>query len=361
MNSKERIKAILNFEEPDKIGMHDTFWLETIKRWKKEGLPTDVPEPEEGGDYKWLGPNYFNMDFKFVEIDVSPRFERKVLEKEPNSDVIIDEWGCKRKRWIGKDGAPQVLEAFVKTKEDWENVEGRLTPDINRFVDPTYDKLKELRDSDKFIALFIFDPWEWGWRIRGFVELLRDFFKNPQFVREMYEALARFQIELIKIAVDEGVIDGLWMWGDAGYTSGPFVSPKKYEELITPIHKRFCDLAKKHDLPVIIHSDGDIRTLIPLLIKAGITCFQAIEADILDIGELKEEYGDKLVFMGGVDVRELSKGPDVAREEIIKKIKKAAYGGGFIYHSDHSVPPSVSFEAYKAALKAIERYGRYKP
>lgn len=363
MNSKERIKAILSFEEPDRVGMHDEFWLETIRRWKKEGgLPPDAPEPQEGCDYKYIAPNYFNMDMAFVEIDPSPRFERKVIGREGNSTIILDEWGQKRRSWMDvKDGAPQVIDNLIKTEEDWEKIEDRFQPTLDRIVDPPYDKLKELRKSDKFIALLIYNPWEWGWRILGFTNLIRNIYRNPRLVKRMFDTLVEFQSELMKIVIDEGVVDGIWMWGDAAYNSGPFIPPKKYEEFITPAHKSFCTIAKKRDLPVIFHTDGDVSLLIPQFIDAGITCLNPIESDILDIAQLKEKYGDKLAFCGGIDVRKLSEGPERARRETVEKIKKAAYGGGFIYHSDHSVPPSVSFEAYTASLKAVKRYGRYKP
>ena len=34
-------------------------------------------------------------------------------------------------------------------------------------------------------------------------------------------------------------------------------------------------------------------------------------------------------------------------------------GGGYIYHSDHSVPNNVSLESYQYALELVRRYGRY--
>jgi uroporphyrinogen decarboxylase len=302
------------------------------------------------------------MDMAFIEIDPSPKFERKIIGREKDSTIVVDEWGQRRRSWMdAKDGAPQVLDNLIKTEEDWKKIEDRFQPTLERIVDPPYDRLKELKNSEKFIALLIFNPWEWGWRILGFTNLIKNIYRNPQLVKRMFDKLVKFQSELMKIVIDEGVVDGIWMWGDSAYNSGPFIPPKKYNEFITPVHKSFCDLAKKYDMPVILHTDGDIRLLIPQFIEAGITCLNPIEADILDIAQLKEEYGDKLAFCGGIDVRKLSEGPEQARRETIEKIRKAAYGGGFIYHSDHSVPPSVSFESYKASLKAVEKYGRYKP
>ncbi len=63
--------------------------------------------------------------------------------------------------------------------------------------------------------------------------------------------------------------------------------------------------------------------------------------------------------MGNIDVRELSKTKKHIDEEIKKKIPVAKVGGGYIYHSDHSVPPKVSLEEYKRVLRLVRRYGKY--
>lgn len=57
MTSKERIYKILNFQTPDRIGIHDTFHDSTIEGWRRDGLPTNL-SPED----------YFNFDFEVFDI-----------------------------------------------------------------------------------------------------------------------------------------------------------------------------------------------------------------------------------------------------------------------------------------------------
>ena len=80
----------------------------------------------------------------------------------------------------------------------------------------------------------------------------------------------------------------------------------------------------------------------------------------MDLIELKKTYGDVLAFMGGIDVRKMAADdPREIEEEIRTKITFAKKGGGYIYHSDHSVPDNVSFERYKYVIELVRRYGRY--
>ena len=42
-----------------------------------------------------------------------------------------------------------------------------------------------------------------------------------------------------------------------------------------------------------------------------------------------------------------------ARAIIQDKVRVASEGGGYVYHSDHSVPPSVSLERYEKLLQWV--------
>jgi uroporphyrinogen decarboxylase len=76
--------------------------------------------------------------------------------------------------------------------------------------------------------------------------------------------------------------------------------------------------------------------------------------------ELKKQYGDVLSFMGGIDVRMMaSPDPDDIVREISAKLPAVKSGGGYIYHSDHSVPDNVSFEQYCRVMQLVDEYGKF--
>jgi uroporphyrinogen decarboxylase len=103
-----------------------------------------------------------------------------------------------------------------------------------------------------------------------------------------------------------------------------------------------------------------VRKVIPLLIEAGMTCLQPLEVKAnMDLLELKREYGDRLAFMGGIDFEVIARGEAAMVEEIRTKVGLGKDGGGYIYHSDHSVPPKVSLEQYRRVLELAREYGRY--
>ena len=98
-----------------------------------------------------------------------------------------------------------------------------------------------------------------------------------------------------------------------------------------------------------------------MLIEAGFTCLQPLEVKAgMDIVELKQRYGDHLAFMGGIDVRVMANpDPKAIEKEVRTKLPVAKQRGGYIYHSDHSVPSNVSFEQYCRVLELVRQYGSY--
>jgi uroporphyrinogen decarboxylase len=102
-----------------------------------------------------------------------------------------------------------------------------------------------------------------------------------------------------------------------------------------------------------------VKELIPYLIDAGFDCLQPLEVKAgMDLLELKPEYGDKISFMGGIDVRKMTD-PVAIEEEISRKFEVAKKGGGYIYHSDHSIPKNISFEDYNRVISLVKKYGKY--
>ena len=118
---------------------------------------------------------------------------------------------------------------------------------------------------------------------------------------------------------------------------------------------------KKEGMPILLHSCGCMEELIPDLIEIGLECLQPLEVKAkMDLIELKRKYGDSLTFMGGIDVRAMADpDPQVIEKEISTKIPIAKEGGGYIYHSDHSVSNNVSFQQYCRVIDLVHKYGTY--
>lgn len=352
MTPRERVLKALRREQPDRVPIHDGLWSETVRRWGREGMPGEIP-PED----------YFGYEIVGIGFDASPMFEVKTLYKDSEVIVQTTPYGGLRKNFRTYASTPEIIDWAVKSKEDWLRIKERLRPDYTR-VDwvSLRQRYQQARSEDKCIVLSAAVGYD---LLQSYVkseELLVIMHDDPDWFRDMVQTHAQLVLEMARMIFDSGYpCDAAFLFNDMGYRNGPLFSPKMYRECILESDKLLCDFFHSRGMPVIYHTDGDVRLLIPVLIEAGIDCLQPLEAKAnMDVRDLKRQYGDRLAFMGNIDTRKMADpDPTVIEEEIRSKFEVAMQGGGYIYHSDHSVPPSVSFAQYCRTIDLVRKYGHY--
>jgi uroporphyrinogen decarboxylase len=112
---------------------------------------------------------------------------------------------------------------------------------------------------------------------------------------------------------------------------------------------------------VVFHSDGDIRMILPSLISEGVNAIQPLDALAgMDVLELKEQFGDRLAFMGNVPNKSvLPRGTPGDIAACVREKLMAGMGGGYILDSSHSIAGDVPPSNFEAMLEAGRKYGRY--
>jgi uroporphyrinogen decarboxylase len=146
-----------------------------------------------------------------------------------------------------------------------------------------------------------------------------------------------------------------------GFKERPFMSPAMYKEIIQPGHKLTFDYAHSKGIPVLVHSCGFVEPLVPGLIEAGMDCLQVIEVKAgMDLLRLYRNFGEKLSFMGGIDVRVLySNDRKLIDKELMTKIPVVKGNFGYCLHSDHSIPNTVEYDTYKYFVDKGLELGSY--
>ncbi len=351
MTSQERIETIFSGGIPDRVGIFDSAWGTTLERWHREGLPEGIAPLDH------LGVN----DIVRMGADDSLRFPIQALEETADHKIYVDANGVTRKDLQSKGGGwtPHWLDFTIKDRETWEEHRGRLVYDDDRIpkhAKAVYDKARKEGKYVMYSGHACFHPiWHWIGQVNELFWMV----EQPDLVRDMFDAFAQLVIDIYEGFKAKGFqFDGVFMADDLGYRNATLISPTMYRELVLPVHQRICDHMAEDGLAVTLHSDGDIRELIPMFIEAGFRGLHPLEAKAnVDVRDMKGRYGDQLVMLGGIDVRELSTTKEAIEEEIRSKITVAKQGGGYIYHSDHSVPDDVSFENYRYVIKMVKRYG----
>ena len=113
---------------------------------------------------------------------------------------------------------------------------------------------------------------------------------------------------------------------------------------------------------MIVHSCGMVEKLVPGLIEAGMDCLQVIEVKAgMDLLKLYKEYGERISFMGGIDVRVLyTNDRRQIDAELEAKIPIVMGNNGYALHSDHSIPNTVHYEIYRYFIERGLELGTYR-
>jgi uroporphyrinogen decarboxylase len=353
VTSRERISKLLNHETPDRIGIYDHYWWEAIERWRREGLPESV-EP----------PDYFEMDIAEIGFDSSFQFPEKVIFEDQGFKVVQTSWGYTERTFKDHQTTPQFLEFACKTRQEWfGKYRDLMMPSESRLGDirEKLSQLERFRERGKYVCLSQLESFEAAWRMIGMDNLLMSMAADPEWINDVFMTYTDMLIGTAEMFFEKiGKPNGFWAWGDIGYRNAMLFSPKMYRELLMPAHAKLFGFAHRNGLKVIYHGCGNQTESLPLLIESGIDCIQPLEVKAgNDLPAFKKEYGDKISFMGGIDVRKLGGTWEECEEELKTKISVAKTGGGYIYHSDHSVIPQVSWERYRKIIDLAADLGKY--
>jgi uroporphyrinogen decarboxylase len=295
--------------------------------------------------------------------DLSMRIPSETVEETDAYTIMIGGDGQTIKNWKHATSTPEYIDFMVKTRADWEEHKHRLEWDSSR-VDLEAAKKAQAEAETQghwfyFSGVFGYD------RLQGLIgsqRLLMTLAEDPAWAQDMFDTVAGLVCAALEEMVGLGLqFDGCFVYDDMGYRNATLFSPAMFRRYEFPNHQRVYGCAAAHGLPCILHSCGNVNALVPGLIEAGLTCLQPLEVKAqMNLVQLKRDYGEKLAFMGGIDARKMAHpDPAVIEEEIATKLSAAKVGGGYIYHSDHSIPDNVSFPQFVHVMELVKKYGAY--
>ena len=165
--------------------------------------------------------------------------------------------------------------------------------------------------------------------------------------------------ELIRIGAEI-----IWCGDDFGMQHGMIMDPETWRSWFKPrIQFMFESFRKINpEIKIAWHSCGSILPIIPDFIDLGLDILNPIQplAKGMDPEFLKQEYGQDLVFFGGIDVQELLPfgNPEQIITEITHRIDILGTGGGYIAAPAHNIQPDTPVENVFAMYDAILNFGQ---
>ncbi len=417
MTSRERLRAALNHQQPDKVpvdlgstsvtGMHVLAVAKLRQALGLEDIPVRIHEVFQqlgyidndlqeaiGGDVVGVTAytDFFGnrlADFKpypnswGIKTTIPGGF---IWEDRPDGSRITYPHGdtsAKPTAEILKDGyfynvlrrGSASCDEERNGREDFKEDFQVLTDEQARHYEKTAD---ELYRNTQFGLIGLLGPAGFGdvamvpggqlsapQGVRDIEEWMMAHYTNPDYIHEVFEyqtEVALENLEIYRQAVGDK-IEVIYMGGtDFGTQNAPMISLDCYREFYKPYWKRVNDWVHKNtNWKTFYHSCGAVATFIDDFIDAGLDVLNPVQCSAvgMDAQTLKDKYGDRIVFWGGgIDTQKvLPYGtPDEVREMVKERIDIFSKNGGYVFNTIHNVQGNVPIENIVSMYKAVKDF-----
>lgn len=315
--------------------------------WRAQGATEDEISLRAFG---WDGVKRANVPFFFgPKTGIEPR----VLEDNDRETVSIDAMG--RKMRLSKKCATIALPFSypVETPGDWEKCRAWYAFDEDRLNTEKLKTLRKQRDEGALVILAMPGGFDEPRCLMGEENLCYAYYDEPEMIQDMMETFGNLMKKGLERILNEINVDVLTVHEDMAGISGPMIGPKLVEEFVAPYYRSVWNLAKQGGARVFSQdSDGNITSVIDAFLDAGVNCMYPAEPKAgMDIKKLREKYGNRLAFKGGIDKFALRGTKADIDRELEYKLSGNLLGGGTVFGLDHRIPNGVPIENYRYYVK----------
>ena len=382
MTSRERVLTAINHEQPDRVplivGVNNATG---IKMKPYQGIKNIAGiEAPDNYMYEWPELGTAEIDEQTMQrlhsdvrgvLDIEPeKVLKRNREREPHSDCY-DSWGSGQLEITPGNWSPGIHPlANAQTIEDLDAYLG--WPDMS---DPSRvahvrESARQLADENQYAIMatpWLLFPFERAHAMQGMEPFLLNMAMNPDFAKALMERIADYCKQLMGHFLDElgDNVDIIKIGDDLGTQNSLMISPKMYRAMLKPIHADFISFIKSRTkAKVLFHSCGDVAPLIGDFIDIGVDILNPIQTStgsISDLPRLKKQFGENIVFCGGIDSHRILPFGSVAevREEVRRVMQALGPGGGYMVGAVHTVMNDVPPENVLAMVDAVEEFGHY--
>ncbi len=308
---------------------------------------------------------HFDVDTRSVGTILTPK---ESLFQRISEDEYIDEWGIRR---VFTGLYWEAVNAPLKdaTLEDLDhypfpNPESISTEEL----DEIEKQAKDLYENTDYVICGehpVYGIFELGCWMCGFDEFLYRLAAEPEFVEKFFEKVLAYQKKVIELYYGRiGKYIHYTSSGDDFATqNAPFLSPSMFQELVEPYFKERIAYTKKYTNAYYLHhSCGSIYMLLNDLIDSGVEIINPIQPKARDMEpqRLKKEFGDRIVFHGGIDTQELLPFMSIPqiKEKVAETIDIMIQDGGYIFAAAHNIQEDVAPEKLMVMLETARVAGK---
>ncbi len=376
LTPRERVLLALNHQEADRVptalmggpyALVDELYFKLVDRLK---LGQPAAPFRRGHNISYMDDRLLDAlgtDFRYAWPATTPS---SPTEEGQTPGTFRDNYGQLWKRALPYYYAGKGLLAETSRLEDIQRLVHWPDPAEPRWMAGVAERARYLRQQTPFfVAMRMvspYGPYQTACDLRGSDNFLMDMAANPEFALALIDRVTGVLEGLLEQAMLAGgeFFDLIELPGDdyAGNTNLIF-SPRMFRRFIRPALERLVAVIRRHNpgVKIMFHSDGAIAGLLEDLIEIGVDVVHPLEPlPVMDLAEIKKRFGDRLTFLGGIDISHALPG---SRQDVIaevrRRIAQLAPGGGYILSPANHIQADVPVENVLTLYQAAREFGKY--
>lgn len=284
-----------------------------------------------------------------------------ILEETEDHLVFRDRMGRRMKMSKKAATLPLPMDYPVRTMDDWRKVKHHYAFSEERFGRDWEAAARRHREEGRVVTVHIPGGFDEPRQLLGEEELCCAYHEAPELIHDILQTIGDMAARVLDRVSATVPIDQLAVHEDMAGKSGPLAGPSQVREFLAPYYRRIWEMLRDRGARVFKQdSDGDMRPVLPLFIDAGVNLIYPCEPTAgMDIVQLREQFGTRLAFTGGLDKHVLRRSREEILCELEYKIPPMVRTGGCILGLDHRIPNGTPLANYRfyigKAWEIIER------
>lgn len=276
-------------------------------------------------------------------------YAEDLIEDTDEHRIWRDELGRVMKLPKATATLPMPISYPVKNMTDWLKLKPFYEFSAERLNTDWRATAQSHLANDRVICISIPGGFDEPRELMGEEALCMAYYDQPELIHDMLQTIGDTAYSVIEQVSSVAPIDLLFVHEDMAGRSGPLAGPRQVRQFIAPYYRRIWDLVRERGARLFDQdSDGNMNPVLDAFLEAGVNCMHPMEpAAGMDIVKVREKYGAKLAFYGGIDKHVLRRSKAEIVHELEYKLPPLIHSGGCVLALDHRVPNGTPLENYR--------------
>lgn len=193
----------------------------------------------------------------------------------------------------------------------------------------------------------------------GYENLAFLLYDNPELVEAVFDRVGNILYKFYQQLIGLPHLVGFFQGDDMGFKTSTMISPNDLRKYSLPWHKKLANLAHENGLIYMLHSCGNIDSIMDdLIYDVKIDAKHSFEDEATSVIEFKQKYGDKIGVLGGIDMDKLCRLEENDLRAYVRNVlDRCMPGGRYALGSGNTVANYVPLKNYFIMLDEGLKWG----